>query len=114
MRMFYLFITALLSTLAANNALAADAYLLDQRDPAYQKSIEHLARAAQALAVAKKELAKADGAYQLPGLNAQQMQEHLRPLEDTLAVLLAPEKKRMAHQTLAPDGIFFTPIKSGD
>lgn len=114
MRLLYLCLTALLSSLAANTALAADAYLLDQRDPAYQKSIEHLARASQALAVARKELAKADGAYPLPGLNAQQMQEHLRPLEDTLAVLLVPEKKRMAHQMLAPDGIFFTPIKSGD
>ncbi|BAW26811.1 hypothetical protein ACTO5A_23435 [Pseudomonas aeruginosa] len=114
MRMLHLCFTALLSVLAATSAVAADPYLIDQRDPAYQKSIEHLARAAQALAVARKEMAKAEGAYQLPGLNVQQMQEQLRPLEDTLAVLLAPEKKRMAHQTLVPDGIFFTPLNSGD
>jgi len=53
-------------------------------------------------------------AYPLPGLNVQQMLEQLVPLEDTLTVLLTPEKKRMAHQTLVPDGLFFTPVQSGE
>ena len=51
MRMLHLCFTALLSVLAATSAVAADPYLIDQRDPAYQKSIEHLARAAQALSL---------------------------------------------------------------
>lgn len=105
---------ALTAVLISGSALAADPYLIDQRDPAYQKSFEHLARASQALASARKELQQAQAAYQLPGLNTQLMLDHLRPLEDTLTVLLAPEKKRMAHQTLVPDGLFFTPIQSGE
>jgi hypothetical protein len=114
MRFLPRFITAILAVFAVGTALAADPYQVDQRDPAYQKSFEHLARASQALAVARNELSKAQAAYQLPGLNTQQMQEQLRPVEDTLAVLLSPEKKRMAHQTLVPDGPFFTPISSGE
>lgn len=107
-------IAATLATLFAGTALAADPYLVDQRDPKYQQSFEHLARASQALAMARKELSQAQVAYQLPGLNSQQMLDQLRPLEDTLTVLLSPEKKRMAHQSLVPDGLFFTPVQSGE
>ena len=114
MRTLPLCIAALYAALSAGTALAADPYRIDQRDPQYQKSFEHLARASQALAVAQKELTQAQAAYQLPGLNVQQMQEQLAPLEDTLAVLLSPEKKRMKHQTLVPDGLFFTPVQSGE
>lgn len=114
MRPLPLFFAATLAVLITGSALAADPYLLDQRDPEYQKSFEHLARASQALSTARKELEKAQAAYQLPGLNLQQMLDQLRPMEDTMTVLLTPEKKRMAHQTLVPDGLFFTPVQSGE
>lgn len=114
MRTLTFCLAAALAALHAGTALAADPYLLDQRDPQYQKSFEHLARASQALATARKELSQAQAAYQLPGLNSQQMLDQLRPLEDTLTVLLSPEKKRMAHQSLVPDGLFFTPVQSGE
>ncbi|MCF5374157.1 hypothetical protein [Pseudomonas syringae] len=114
MRFLPLCIAALLVVFTAGSALAADPYQTDQRDPAYQKFAEHLARASQALAVARKELSQAQAAYQLPGLNVQQMRDQLRPLEDTLAVLLSPEKKRMAYQSVVPDGVFFTPLDSGE
>lgn len=114
MRILPVCIAATLAVFTVGTAMAADPYQLDQRDPAYQKSIGHLAQASQALAVARNELSKAQAAYQLPGLNTQQMQEQLRPLEDTLAVLISPEKKRMAHQTMVPDGLFFTPLSSGE
>lgn len=114
MRTLTLCLAAVSAALFAGTALAADPYLMDQRDPQYQKSFEHLARASQALAMARKELSLAQAAYQLPGLNSQQMLDQLRPMEDTLTVLLSPEKKRMAHQTLVPDGLFFTPVQSGE
>lgn len=114
MRALPLCIAAFVAALFTGSALAADPYLIDQRDPEYQKSFEHLARASQALSAARKELEQAQAAYQLPGLNLRQMLEQLRPMEDTMTVLLTPEKKRMAHQTLVPDGLFFTPIQSGE
>ena len=114
MRTITLCLAAALAAICAGTALAADPYRIDQRDPKYQVSLEHLSRASQALALAGKELSKAHAAYQLPGLNIQQMLGQLRPMEDTLAVLLSPEKKRMAHQELVPDGLFFTPVQSGD
>jgi len=114
MRALPLCVAAALTAIITGSALAANPYLLDQRDPDYQESLEHLARASQALLTARKELEKAQVAYPLPGLNVQQMLEQLVPLEDTLTVLLTPEKKRMAHQTLVPDGLFFTPVQSGE
>ena len=114
MRILPVCIAATLAVFTISTTQATDPYQLDQRNPAYQKSMEHLAQASQALAIAKLELSKAQAAYQLPGLNTQQMQDQLRPLEDTLAVLISPEKKRMAHQTVVPDGLFFTPLSSGE
>jgi hypothetical protein len=114
MRMLQIIFAASITVSTASTALAADPYLLDQRDPAYQQAIEHLSNALQAIALAKQEFAKAETAYQLPGLDVQRMRNQLTPLEDTLTVLLAPEKKRMAHQTLVPDSLFFTPVKSGE
>ena len=114
MRTLPLCLAAAFAAIFAGTVQAADPYLLDQRDPQYQKAFEHLARASQALAMARKELSQAQAAYQLPGLNSQLMLEQLRPLEDTLTVLLSPEKKRMAHETLVPDGLFFTPIQTGE
>ncbi|MFL1449100.1 hypothetical protein ACI77O_11965 [Pseudomonas tritici] len=114
MRMLPLCFAALIAATSAGSALAADPYLIDQRNPDYQKAFEHMARASQALAVAQKELSQAQAAYQLPGLNVQQMLSQLAPVEDTLAVLLSPEKKRMAHQEVVPDGLFFTPVQTGE
>lgn len=114
MRALPLCFAAALLALITGSALAANPYLLDQRDPDYQKAFEHLARASQALSTARKELEQAHAAYPLPGLNLPQMLEQLTPMEDTLTVLLTPEKKRMAHQTLVPDGLFFTPVQSGE
>ena len=106
---------ALLAAFSVGGAAHASApHLLDQRDPAYQKAIEHLSRASQALAIAQRELAATQEAYPLPGLNTERMREQLNLLEDTLRVLLSPEKKRMAHETLVPDGLFFIPVTTGD
>lgn len=104
----------LVALFVSSSTHASNPHLLDQRDPAYQKAIEHLARAHQALSVAQQELGNAQAAYQLPGLNVERMRDQLAPLEDTLRVLLSPEKKRQAHETLVPDGIFFTPVQTGD
>lgn len=114
MRVLPLCFAATLAALSAGSALADDPYLIDQRNPEYQKAFEHIARASQALAVAQKELSQAQAAYPLPGLNVQLMLGQLAPVEDTLVVLLSPEKKRMAHQELVPDGLFFTPVHSGE
>ena len=114
MRTLPICFAATIAVLSAGSALADNPYLIDQRNPEYQKSFEHLARASQALAVARKELSQAQAAYQLPGLNSKQMLTQLEPVEDTLSVLLSPEKKRMAHQTMVPDGLFFTPVQNGE
>lgn len=107
---YFLIAAALVSCAAAQ----ASPYLIDQRDPKFQQSHEHLARAAQALAVAQRELGLAQAAYPLPGLDYPRIRGTLTPVEDTLRVLLSPERKRHAHNTVVPDGIFFTPINTGD
>ncbi|KKN96208.1 hypothetical protein LCGC14_0171380 [marine sediment metagenome] len=92
----------------------ASPYRIDQRDPQFQKAAEHLAQAAQALARAKRELELSEASYQLPGLNYSQMTDALRPVEETLQVILSPERKRYQHQTIIPDGVFFSPVTVGD
>ena len=98
----------------ALGAHAEHPHLIDQRNANYQAALEHLARAHQSLAVAKQELASAQASYDPPGLDVDAMRTHITPLEDTLKVLLSPEKKRMAHTTLVPDATFFIPVRTGD
>lgn len=106
-----LFLTGLVPV---GHCIAADPHLLDQRDPAYQKAINHIANAQQALAVAQRELELARAAHPLPGVDTDLMARHLRPVEDTLSMLLTPERKRLARHVIVPDGDFFTPVKVGD
>lgn len=103
-----------LVTLLACQSITATPFVIDQRDPDLQVATDHLASAQQALARAQRELALAQDAYPLPGLNYDQMHAQLRPVEDTLKVLLSPNRKRHAHQTVVPDGIFFTPVMTGE
>lgn len=93
---------------------ANDSYAIDQRDPKYQLAIEHVSNAANALTVATEELRRAEASHPLPGLDLIQMMSRIRPVEDTLRVLLVPEQKRQKFQTAEPDGIFFTPYPVGD
>lgn len=102
------------SVLMGAYAHASTPYLVDQRDPEYQKAVEHLAQASQALSVAQRELKAAEASHPLPGLNVSQMRDQLNPVEDTLRVLLSPERKRQTHQTAVPDGIFFNPVQIGE
>lgn len=103
----------------ATSAVAADyvgdPYVIDQRDPKYQTAIEHLASAAQALRLAQDELKKAEASHPLPGLDLVRMLSQVRPVEETITVILRPEQKRLRYQELTPDGQFFTtPPRLGD
>lgn len=102
-----------LATTAAATAVYGNPFVVDQRDPKFQAAQEHLARAAQALSVLQHELALSEEAMQLPGVDYSKLNASLSPLEDTLKVILNPEKKRHAHKTIVPDGIFFTPLPIG-
>lgn len=93
---------------------ATDSYEIDQRDPRYQIAIAHLADAAKALAVAKKELQLAEANHPLPGLSLVRMLSQIEPVEETLNVILMPERKRYKYQTIQPDGMFFTPLRVGE
>ena len=106
-------IFATILTTCVGTASASD-YVIDQRNPKYQKAIEHLSNAAQALAMAKAELQKAEASHPLPGLDLARMQSEIVPMEDTLRVILAPERKRYEFQTITPNGIFFTPTRVGE
>jgi rhodanese-related sulfurtransferase len=100
---------------AAASEYAGDSYVIDQRDPKYQTAIEHLASAAQALRLAQDELKKAEASHPLPGLDLVRMLSQVRPVEETINVVLRPEKKRLRYQELTPDGQFFTtPPRLGD
>ena len=105
-----------ISTLfAAFPALADDPYVIDQRDPRYQLAIEHLSNAARALSLAQDELKKAEANHPLPGLDLVRMLSQLRPVEETINVILVPERKRLRYRTLTPDGqFFFTPTRFGE
>jgi hypothetical protein len=100
---------------AVASEYASDSYVIDQRDPKYQIAIEHLASAAQALRLAQDELKKAEASHPLPGLDLARMLSQVRPVEETINVVLRPEKKRLRYQELTPDGQFFTtPPRLGD
>lgn len=101
------------TVLLGSSVATASPYIVDQRDPNFQAAQEHLARAAQALSVLQNELALSEEAMQLPGVNYSKLNASLAPLEDTLEVILNPEKKRHAHKTIVPDGVFFNPLPIG-
>lgn len=108
-------IIALFAALASGDfACAANDYLIDQRDPKYQVAMEHLSNAQTALSVAQAELQKAKASHPLPGLDVRRMSSALSPVEATLQVLLTPEQKRLKHQTVTPDGLYFTPTQHGE
>lgn len=90
-----------------------DVHVIDQRDPAYQLSIEHLSRAVHALQMAQVELKAAEASHPLYGIDIVRMLSELRPIEETLSVLLVPEQKRVRYQTLTPDGLYFLPVPKG-
>lgn len=105
----------LLAAIAAQQAFAeADPYVIDQRDPRYQRAIEHLSLAAQNLRMAQDELKKAEAMAPLPGLDLVRMLAQVRPVEETINVVLQPEQKRLKYQTVTPDGLFFIPTRVGD
>jgi GH35 family endo-1,4-beta-xylanase len=111
--------TRLLAALLAASALVTGAahgaeHVIDQRDRKYQIATEHLANAARALAVAQAELKKAEASHPLPGLDLVRMLSQIKPVEETINVILAPERKRYEFQTITPDGTFFTPTRAGD
>ncbi|MGE8063970.1 hypothetical protein [Pseudomonas sp. NPDC089569] len=95
-------------------ATAADSYVIDQRDPRYQAAVEHLASAAQALRLAQTELKLAEASHPLPGLDLVRMLSQVRPMEETINVVLTPERKRLRYQELTPDGQYFTPTRIGE
>lgn len=109
---------ALCISIAASSAtvsvLANDAYVIDQRDPNYQTALEHLSSAAQALRLAQQELKKAEASHPLPGLDLVRMLSQIKPVEETVNVILVPERKRFRYQELTPDGQFFTPTRFGE
>lgn len=90
-----------------------DLHVIDQRDPAYQLSMEHLSRAVHALRMARSELEAAEASHPFYGINIVRMLSELQPIEETLSVLLVPEQKRVRYQTLAPDGLYFLPVQKG-
>lgn len=99
---------------AGTQAIAADPYVIDQRDPRYQAAVEHLASAAQALRLAQTELKLAEANHPLPGLDLVRMLSEVRPMEETINVILSPERKRLRYQELTPDGQYFTPTRIGE
>lgn len=105
--------TLIALALACNFAVAGE-YAIDQRDKQYQIATEHLANAARALAVAQAELKQAEANHPLPGLDLVGMLSQIKPVEDTISVILAPERKRYEYQTITPDGTFFTPTRAGE
>jgi len=106
------FSVAVFST--ATTVLADDRYVIDQRDPHYQTAQEHLSRAAQALRLAQTELKNAEANHPLPGLDLVRMLSQIRPVEETINVILVPEQKRYRYQELTPDGQFFTTPRIGE
>lgn len=102
------------ATAATTPVLADDPFVIDQRDPQYQVAMEHLASAAQALSLAQEELKKAEASHPLPGLDLVRMLSQIRPVEETITVVLVPERKRLRYQEITPDGQFFTPTRIGD
>ncbi|MEE8058132.1 MAG: hypothetical protein V3T17_09890 [Pseudomonadales bacterium] len=92
-------------------SLAVSAQVVDQRNPNYQKGVQHIANAARALEVFKAELAKGEAYYAFPGLDAVRAIAVTDPVMDTLNMIIAPEHRRFKTQVLEPDGVFFNPVR---
>jgi hypothetical protein len=83
---------------------------LDQRDPNYQKSIEHYAQAQAAIRVAIEQLQKGEAYYPQPAVgDLVKILAPLQEIEETLNYILIPEQRRHESQTLTPDSRFFNP-----
>lgn len=104
----------LLAMTAQHATADSDPYVIDQRDPRYQRAIEHLSLAAQNLRMAQDELKKAEASAPLPGLDLVRMLSQVRPVEETINVVLQPEQKRLRYHSVTPDGLFFTPTRVGE
>ncbi len=102
--------TLAIATLFLIWASSTSAVTLDQRDPNYQKSIEQLTQARDALQVAMDRLRKGEAFHPQPGLNLIPILGRIQEIQKTLDMILMPEKKRYEHQELVPDGTFFTPL----
>jgi hypothetical protein len=91
-------------TLASLDVSAAS---LDQRDPAYQSSIESLATGRQALAYGLQMIEEANAIYAQPGLDVELIKEQYAPLLNTLDLILVPEQRRRESKVIVPDAMFF-------
>jgi hypothetical protein len=105
-------ITAQLTTLflaVSVFAGGAAAVSLDQRDPNYQKSIEHYAQAQANIRNAILHLQKGEAYYEQPSIQLVRMLAPLQEIENSLNYILMPEQRRHKYQTLVPDGQYFQP-----
>lgn len=81
---------------------------IDERHPGYQAYILGLADADRAVTAAMRSLEAARASYEIPGVDIEKMVQDLRRIDETLRLVITPEKVRTEYQTLVPDGTYFT------
>lgn len=95
-------------------SVPAGAVRVDERDPDYQRSLADIALAHQALATARRALARSRTLQPLPGLAYDRLDADLGTLLDALGRVTTPERQRLRYQTLVPNGPYFVSPQEGE
>lgn len=92
--------------------LTSAAPVIDQRDPAYQRMMDQLDMARDALTESRRALRAAEANNVLPGFRIDQIRSDVKALQHKLEQYLVPRERRHRYQRLQPDGAYFNPDNS--
>jgi len=81
----------------------------DQRKPAYQESMRHLAEAMQLLDAARERAMASKKRWPVPGFRYDILANDIEAIRSQLDLLLTPERERYRYQEIVPDSYYLTP-----
>jgi len=87
---------------------AAQADMVDQRDPRVEQGLYQLQNALSAIRAAEEYVLKAHKLEPVEGFNYERLGYHLKLLKEELDFLLTPQRRREKYKTLTPDSMMFT------
>ena len=108
MRPHHLLLTVLLSFTFAGNVAAADIVTSDRED--YQRSVEALTKAKQAVLRAMEYVEQSRQSHAIAGFNYRQLSGDLRAIDETLSRSLAPHEQSLKFTPVFPESSYFKPV----
>lgn len=86
--------------------------IIDQRDPRFQMSVEHLSRVVGLIEKARYEAIASARMKALPGFDYASLHSDLNRMQAELSKILLPEERRLKYQKLVPDSVYLVPRSS--